>query len=201
MAKTKATTLHTGPLIYKLPGNKWSCYAGKTRTVKQFTSTLRTFINGSECLGYWEKRKYLSSQQLKEVDWKSLGTAMRNVPLARRRWASKHMSGHFAHGKNMKHWKLRSSAQCPRCGAESEDKEHILRCPQEAATHKWHEAIQDLADWMKQQQTDPRLIHSLTMGLLAWWEGRTTKEDTPAFNQQSRLGWDAALDGWIGTEW
>jgi len=29
LAKNKATTPYTGPLIYKLPGNAWGCYMGK----------------------------------------------------------------------------------------------------------------------------------------------------------------------------
>jgi len=54
---------------------------------------------------------------------------------------------------------------------------------------------------MKQQQTDPQIIHALIAGIQAWRKGMTAKEDTPAFNQQSHLGWDAALDSWLGMEW
>jgi len=55
MAKTKASNPYTGPLIYKLPGNAWGCYAGGKQVVKQLTSTLQSFVNGIECLEYWEK--------------------------------------------------------------------------------------------------------------------------------------------------
>jgi len=99
MAKTKASNPYSGLLIYKLPGNAWGCYTGKKRVVKQLTSTLRSFVNGIECLEYWEKQKTLSAHQLQEVDWIPLGIAMQGVPLAQHQWASKHMSGHFAHGK------------------------------------------------------------------------------------------------------
>jgi len=66
-------------------------------------------------------------------------------------------------------------------------------------TIKWNAAIHNLLEWMKQQQMDPVIIHTLIAGIQAWWVGMTTEEDTLAFNQQSRLGWGAALDGWLGT--
>jgi len=54
---------------------------------------------------------------------------------------------------------------------------------------------------MKQQQTDPVLTSSLIAGIQVWREGKTTEDDTPASTQQSRIGWGAALDGWLGMEW
>jgi len=66
---------------------------------------------------------------------------------------------------------------------------------------KWNSAIHMLTKWMKQQQTDPQIIHALTAGLQAWCKGMTTEEDTPALKQQLHLVWDAALDGWLGMEW
>jgi len=101
LAKNKATIPYTGLLIYKLPGNLWGCYRANKCMVKQLNNTLQTFVNGKECLEYWKNQKNLGSQHLKEVDWMPLGKAMRGVPLAWHWWASKHMSGHFAHGKNM----------------------------------------------------------------------------------------------------
>jgi len=66
---------------------------------------------------------------------------------------------------------------------------------------KWNAAIHNLSEWMKQQQMDPLLIHTLIAGIQAWCEGTNAEEDTPVFNQQSQLGWDAALDSWLGMEW
>jgi len=54
---------------------------------------------------------------------------------------------------------------------------------------------------MKQQQMDPVLTSSLIAGIQVWQEGKTTEDDTPASTQQSQIGWGAALDGWLGTEW
>jgi len=98
----------------------------------------------------------------------SIGRAMRGVPLAKRWWASKQMSGHFAHGKNMARWKQRSSAECPRCGNPTEDKAHITRCPSDTVNILWEEAITALTEWMKAEQTDPQLVQEMVAGHQAW---------------------------------
>jgi len=126
LAKAKTAQPHQGPQYFKLPGNPWSCYISTKCIVKQLNLSLRNRINGQEALHYWEKWKQLLPEQLQTVDWFSLGKAMQSVPLAQRRWAAKHASGHFAHGKNMLKWKFCTTAACPRCGCTTEDKPHII---------------------------------------------------------------------------
>jgi len=41
-------------------------------------------------------------------------------------WVMKHITGHFAHGKNMQRQGQRSTAACPCCQMEIEDKAHVL---------------------------------------------------------------------------
>jgi len=55
LAKTKVALLHSVPNYFKLLGNPWGCYAGKTCIVKQFDTTLCTWINDQEIKAYWAK--------------------------------------------------------------------------------------------------------------------------------------------------
>jgi len=135
------------------------------------------------------------------VDWISLGRTMRNIPLGRRRWASKHMSGHFAHGKNMVRWKKRLADQCPRCGLPREDKSHITRCQHESATKTWDDALTNLKEWLKTEQTDPQLIELLLTELNAWRNNEPHSTTSPVAQAQTTIGWDALLDGWLSLEW
>jgi len=98
-------------------------------------------------------------------------------------------------------WKHRGSSQYPCCGTDEEDKPHITRCTQEAATIKWNTAIKALTEWMKDEQTDPHLTQVLIAGLQVWHNETSSSIDLPATRQQSQLSWDAALDGWLGMEW
>jgi len=163
--------------------------------------TLQTFINGKDTLQYWEQRRNYTQVQLQEVDWTSFGCAMKSVPLQKCRWVSKHTSGHFTHGKNMVWWKQRTSATCPQCGTPLKDKAHITRCPQDEAVTVWSTAVTALTQWLKEEQSDPIIIQAIAEGLETWRSGTMATNDTPAFQKQSWLGWDAALDGWLTTEW
>ena len=201
LAKSKTTIPHVGPKAYKIPGYPWGCYFDHRQAVKQLGPSLRNWVNGQTTLQYWIQRKQLTTPQLRTVDWPALGQAMRSSKLSRRRWASKQMSGQFAHGKNMVRWKQRSTAACPRCGTSPEDKVHILQCPQEEATAQWNEALESLQQWMTSEKSDPILTAELIQGLKTWRSGSTAPGSTLATQQQSILGWDVVLDGWLAVEW
>ena len=104
---------------------------------------------------------------------------MKNVPLSKQRWASKQMSGHFAHRKNMVRWNLQSINQCPRCNQPKEDKSNIIQCQHEAATAKWNGALKNLKEWMQAEQSDPQLIELLITELQAWHNGKPHTHTSP----------------------
>jgi len=101
----------------------------------------------------------------------------------------------------MVRWKKQTSVKCPRCDAIQEDKEHIIRCPQEAAKDTWTEAIKTLEAWLKHEQTDPQLTTLITTGLQAWRTGNPPPQDSSTAQQQNRIGWDKVLDGWLTLAW
>jgi len=101
----------------------------------------------------------------------------------------------------MVRWKQRTSDTCPRCRTPLKDKAHIMRCQQDDTTTVWSTAVTALTQWMKEEQSDPIIIQAIAEGLEMWRSGTTANNDTPAFQKQSWLGWDAALDGWLTTEW
>jgi len=131
----------------------------------------------------------------------SLGRAMHGVPLSRCCWASKQMSGHFAHGKNMVWWKQCSSAECPRCGVMQEDKAHIIKCPQDSFTTQWEATITNLTKWMKDENSALHLIQALVEGLQAWQSETISLDDLQVSTKQPGIGWDGILDGWLSMEW
>jgi len=92
-------------------------------------------------------------------------------------------------------------AACPRCRCTSEDKQHIIRCPQEAEKALWYKALQDLKAWMTTELSDPQIIQDILNGLQAWYNNTDSPKETSAAHQQSRLGWEAFLDGCLCLEW
>jgi len=201
IAKETVNTPFISPPFYRLPGNPWGCYTEKRWIVKQLDSELWQYINGNEALCYWSKRKNWDDNTLNNVDWMSVGRAMREVPQAKRRWASKQMSGHFAHGSNMVRWKQCSLAECPRCNASTEDKHHITQCPATLVTTLWEEALTELKQWWKVEQTAPHLAQALVAGLQAWRHNAHDSTKEVVSQKQARIGWNGLLDGWLSLDW
>jgi len=129
---------------------------------------------------------------------------MSEAPAHKRRWLSKQITGHFAHGKNMVRRGQRSLANCPRCNATVEDKQHVIKCPAPAARQQWTTSMAKLKAWLRAQGTSPEIRDTLLRNLEAWAspsqpEPNTTQ--TPLEAAQSKIGWDRLLDGWLSVYW
>jgi len=129
--------------------------------------------------------------------------ALSKSTLGRRQWVTKHITGHFAHGKNMVRRGQRSTTTCLRCQAELEDKQHIIRCPAENAREQWKLSIQKLSRWMKDQGTAPEICSEILSQLMRWTHDKPTPEhlEQPFAEEQQRIGWDRMMDGWLLQGW
>ena len=58
----------------------------------------------------------------------------------------------------MKHWKMRDSEACPRCG-ESKDTQHVWLCKGSNSNDVWEKALYKLKAWMLSRQTNPDVQH------------------------------------------
>ncbi len=54
---------------------------------------------------------------------------------------------------------------------------------------------------MVEVDTDPIITKKLIDGLRSWYQGIILLPRSPSMVQQSLLGWESVLDGWLGTEW
>jgi len=50
---------------------------------------------------------------------------------------------------------------------------------------------------MKEENSALHLIQAIEDGLQAWQQDTQSPGDSPATSQQSQIGWDAALNGWL----
>eukprot|EP00956_Cyclotella_meneghiniana_P035637 scaffold116650_cov38-Cyclotella_meneghiniana.AAC.2 len=46
-----------------------------------------------------------------------------------------HSSGFISSGKNMRRWFGSEHSQCPNCGKEDEDAQHLMHCPDPGGSH------------------------------------------------------------------
>jgi len=161
-------------------------------------------MNGPPARAYWQKKMPQLSPTLEELDTAAMERAMQEAPAHRCRWVAKQITGQFAHGKNMQRCSKRSLAECPQCHAETEDKQHIVHCPDPKARQQWSANMAKLKQWLHAQGTDPELQDTLITHLETWSQDQQpnpNRHSTPWGDEQTQIGWDKFLDGWISQYW
>jgi hypothetical protein len=139
------------------------------------------------------------------VDWEAVQKALKEVPRFRKNFIIKHTMGMCGVGKFMKIWKKRETDKCPRCG-KPEDSSHVWICDQLGALDIWNTAVLDLDQWMVSAQTDPDIRETIIHNLSNWYTGHQPHNPLNgktllAFDQQSDIGWNVSIEGWISFEW
>jgi len=186
----------------ELPFEPWRLVIDNKKIVKLHKRAIQTAMNGPAAKSYWKEKMPQVSQLQTELDGEAMERALKESTPGRRRWVTKHITGHFAHRKNMVQRGQRSTAQCPRCLAEMEDKIHILRCPATSARKQWTISIQKLSHWMKDQGIALEVQMEITLQLERWINNDTQQTDNQSFTEnQQWIGWDGMMDGWLSRSW
>ena len=100
--------------------------------------------------------------QFEDIDWSATERAMSQLPLHRRRWVTKHVTGICGVAKCMHRWGKREDDKCCRCG-ESEDAVHVWKCRTQETDALWEKAMDELATWLRDQVTAPAIIRGITV--------------------------------------
>jgi len=152
---------------------------------------------------HWKQKYQISDRTWQSIDWYGLGRAYKESSPVTRRWATKHTLGFFAHSKNMARWNFRSSTWCPRCEEDSEDKAHITKCPNTDAALTWQQSLKKLATWFRESNTAHEISEAILWGLNQWREPQTHAASPTGqyIADQSAIGWDQFLDGWLAKSW
>jgi len=146
LAKHTVTTTKVQKGKNAIPKELWSCTIDSRKLVKNIEKQLCKHLNSPAIIGYW-KQSNEDSKMKQAINWEAMGWAMVESKFNQRKWAAKYMMGFFAHGKNMRWWKMRTATMCPRCGEEDKDKMHMLRCKHQSAQQQWERALTELDNW------------------------------------------------------
>jgi len=160
-------------------------------------------INGPPAHQYWVNKLPGLTQLRDKLDTQAMERALSESTPSRRRWVTKHITGHFAHGKNMQRRGQRTTTICPRCQTDAEDKVHILRCQADSARTQWKISLQALDRWMKDQGTATEIRTTIITKLEQWNSDDNTQNNTGNHfaTAQSHIGWDRMRDGGLTRGW
>jgi hypothetical protein len=181
---------------------KWTVTVDKQQVVSDLTTSIRRSCANMRAIKYWQLK--LGSKQ-EEIDWTSLGHAIKKVPRSRSQWLTKHMSGFCSVGLFAKKIGLRPSDECPRCG-ESESVEHVWRCGNSDTTKLWNAQLGALKKLLRQLQTDPKITKVIVEGLNGWRQGEEKRYNSrfaaeQVADCQTESGWKHFFEGRLHKEW
>ena len=182
-------------------------YTRDVPVVTDLKQTLMQFLGSQKAIPYWVNKFKWGNADPAAISWRHVHWAASALPLARRTWLSKHLTGFFATGKNMVRWGKSTDASCPRCASPMEDRAHVIQCP--GAAQLWTDRIASLETTMLELQTPFTVARFLARRLNEWWSNQTLTPiptDIPlmfqsAFQRQDEFGWQTFLDGFLVSQW
>lgn len=127
---------------------------------------------------------------------------MKDTKQNRRHWIAKHALGECGVNTVLVKRKEKNSALCKRCGTE-ETTTHVWQCQTPEVHDIWITAVAKLDKWLHDIQTDPILIHHITISLLGWYHGTHINEHLAHdfATERTDIGWNLFIEGWISTAW
>eukprot|EP00957_Ditylum_brightwellii_P095065 7240109-Ditylum_brightwellii.AAC.1 len=153
---------------------------------------------------------------INQVDWEAIGHACGNHKFIRRQWSSKVAANFLPTTTVMEDRGIISTPTCPcNCGATHKTTDHVLSCPK--GDNTWPQLQKVLLEWGHCSKTQPGLTGAIIIGITQWREqSRTSKRTTAdiikpptglsdslvlAFEEQTRIGWDSTLRGFLSQKW
>ena len=113
--------------------------------------------------------------------------------------------GDCATGIVMVRRKHRLSSNCPRCGNDREDNQHVLLCNDPSICEYRTRLLKEFSIWLDSMDTDPQITNFLISGLSNWFDGdpshpaidTLTSKLYSACTLQLEIGWKSTLHGFI----
>ena len=172
------------------------------------STTCLNGITSSKIRSYWQRQLFYTEQSKTSVDWAVAQRSSSLITLSRQRWLSKWTTGICGVGKWLQRWKWQEHSDCPRCGQQNEDVQHVLLCNEISATTLWESLLSDLDQWLKSNNCDLEMNTVICQSLTSWHNGSplvpiqsTNRTLTTAIIQQDNLSWFSFLCGFLAKGW
>ena len=100
------------------------------------------------------------------VTWEDLRDTLALKPKMYQLWFGKQGSDHCGTGAMLKRWDKSADSRCPNCRKVNEDTNHLNRCRDTGRQRMLLKCIQELKEWMIDNNTYPELTEWIPQYLL-----------------------------------
>ena len=178
--------------------------------ISEVERTLKNDISSNRIKQWWISKGRFTFQNEKEIDWDVMSRCSVMAKSRFSRFIPKWVSNQVAVGTTMARRKTRLFNGCPRCKCMSENREHVLKCPEASARAHWKTQVTLLKNWCVKSDTHPDIIDALYDTLIYWQSHKRSDhyvdyswddDIAQTFRHQAKLGWNSFLDGLLSTRW
>lgn len=184
-----------------------TCFAGRWKLTPGMKSQMRFWCQRIFARESLIDMKVLTVAQFDEVAWREVSQTLEEVPRLFQIWSCKQVLGIARTNHLISKWDLTVDPRCPSCLQCSETPEHLLFCTEVGRVETLALTIDLLDSWLRQMQTDPRLIECIVT--FAHGRGRLRMQDITCpmghnFLQMGRsqdtIGWRRFMEGMISKD-
>lgn len=183
-----------------------ACFAGSWKLTPGMKDQMRFWCHKLMARESLSNMKVLTLAQFDAIAWPQVYQALGEVPRMFQIWASKQVLDIARTNHLISKWDLTVDPRCPSCLQCPETARHILQCNEVGRVETLHLTIDLLERWLKQVQTDPRLVECLVSYARGRGSIRMTdicRDMGPKFRQfgcsQDIIGWQRFMEGMIAT--
>eukprot|EP00956_Cyclotella_meneghiniana_P025077 scaffold51495_cov38-Cyclotella_meneghiniana.AAC.3 len=194
----------TSPMTRQiLPMESVAVFHGGQKIIGECGSEIRYQIGKVEARDFYINKLGWYAAVFDNVDWAARDKVLSRKPDMFRMWVVKQSSGFISSGKNMRRWFGSEHTQCPNCGKEDEDAQHLMHCPDPGRYALFREEVNKLTVWLEMNHTDPILAKIISRYVRSRGSTRLADfHDVPPeyykfVYEQQLIGWDNFMLGII----
>jgi Reverse transcriptase (RNA-dependent DNA polymerase) len=182
-----------------LVGEEWQVHCNGKKIFKELDETIRQFVTETSIPDVWHKYKRVSKEWFNEVNWKAIGSVMKQSSNSTRQWIIKRCAQEC--GSNAVRYRRKEidNNECPFCKA-NETIEHVYKCKHRDVEEEWNKALHELEEYLHSIQTDPNITRQLLLGINMWRNDETLTQE-PMIIDQNNIGWNGIMEGVLGKHW
>ena len=191
----------------RILGEHWRLWRGNNKLTQYDTKSISRLIYQQEIRGIWEKRKKIGHNSISIIDWKAMGKTFGRLNSRQQISTMKLISGEYGTNSRLAQRSQQLETSCPRCG-EKEDTNHLWVCQSISSQQIWSDEITKLERELRHFPTERKLLKIIVTNmkksvrdLPPYTDAAFGSKHHRAFQEQTKLGWDAMLKGFLHVNW
>ncbi len=203
-SRTNHAITYPDPTPY--PGSGAMLIIGGLWITTKYNEQIRDAMTAATHHTFFTKKYHIIQATYNDFDWIGIGRASKSLPLSTNIQLTKMLNGWLNTGEQQAH--MHQTGKCPCCGWPQETQLHMFQCRHPDVTRTRATSIANLTKYYHDSHVPPevyapllRMIKSSCRNTDLTWTKHLSPTITKAIANQTILGHDLTLRGYLSREW